>query len=61
MAENLQKGKHYKFRVKAVNSEGESEGLETDQSILAKNPFGKLSYFHMLDNHQRKTVNHEIL
>ena len=36
----LQEGKKYKFRVKAVNKEGESEPLETDQSILAKNPFG---------------------
>lgn len=35
----LQEGKKYKFRVKAVNKEGESEELETDQSILAKNPF----------------------
>lgn len=32
-------GKEYKFRVKAVNPEGESEPLETDTSILAKNPF----------------------
>ena len=35
----LQEGKKYKFRVKAVNKEGESEELETDQSIVAKNPF----------------------
>ncbi|UYV65935.1 unc-22 [Cordylochernes scorpioides] len=32
-------GKDYKFRVKAVNAEGESEPLETDKSILAKNPY----------------------
>lgn len=37
----LQEGKPYKFRVKAVNKEGESEPLETDKSIIAKNPFGK--------------------
>lgn len=31
----------YKFRVRAVNKEGESEPLETDGFILAKNPYGK--------------------
>ncbi|CAH1969101.1 unnamed protein product [Acanthoscelides obtectus] len=35
----LQEGKPYKFRVKAVNKEGESEPLETEKSIIAKNPF----------------------
>ncbi|XP_047491377.1 twitchin-like isoform X5 [Penaeus chinensis] len=35
----LQEGKKYKFRVKAVNAEGESEPLEADQAIIAKNPF----------------------
>lgn len=33
----------YKFRVRAVNKEGESEPLETDGFIVAKNPYGKLS------------------
>jgi hypothetical protein len=37
----LLEGKPYKFRVKAVNKEGESEELETEKSIVAKNPFGK--------------------
>ena len=37
----LQEGKKYKFRVKAVNKEGESEPLENDELILAKNPYGK--------------------
>jgi len=37
----LEPGKRYKFRVKAVNSEGESEALVTDTDILAKDPFGK--------------------
>lgn len=37
----LQEGKPYKFRVKAVNKEGESEPLEAEKSIIAKNPFGK--------------------
>ena len=36
----LLEGKPYKFRVKAVNKEGESEELEADRSIIAKNPFG---------------------
>lgn len=38
---NLTPGKEYKFRVAAVNAEGESKPLETDHSIIAKNPFGK--------------------
>lgn len=40
----LQEGKPYKFRVKAVNKEGESEPLETEKSIIAKNPFGKYEF-----------------
>ena len=39
--ENLVPGQEYKFRVAAVNAEGESEPLVTDHSIIAKNPFGK--------------------
>lgn len=35
----LQEGHEYDFRVKAVNDEGESEPLETDKSIIAKNPY----------------------
>lgn len=35
----LTPGNEYKFRVSAVNAEGESEPLVTDQSIIAKNPF----------------------
>ncbi|KAL1471015.1 hypothetical protein MTO96_023934 [Rhipicephalus appendiculatus] len=35
----LQPGKTYKFRVKAANRQGESEPLEADKSIVAKNPF----------------------
>lgn len=38
---NLEPGQEYKFRVMAVNSEGESEPLDADQTIVAKNPFGK--------------------
>ena len=36
---NLTPGKEYKFRVSAINSEGESKPLEAEQSIIAKNPF----------------------
>lgn len=35
----LQKGKKYKFRVKAVNKEGASEPLETETDVVAKNPY----------------------
>ncbi|XP_021713429.1 twitchin isoform X5 [Aedes aegypti] len=37
----LQEGQHYKFRVKAINDEGESEPLETEEYTVAKNPFDK--------------------
>lgn len=37
----LQEGKSYKFRVRAVNKEGESEELETEKPIIAKNPFNE--------------------
>jgi Fibronectin type III domain len=32
--------KKYKIRVKAVNKEGESEPLEMDEAIMARNPYG---------------------
>ena len=38
---NLTPGHEYKFRVKAVNPEGESEPLDGERSIVAKNPFGE--------------------
>lgn len=38
----LTPGNEYSFRVFAVNTEGESEPLETETSIIAKNPFGKI-------------------
>lgn len=41
--DNLTPGQEYKFRVSAVNAEGESEPLEAEQTIIAKNPFGKFS------------------
>ena len=37
----LNEGKDYQFRVKAVNSEGESEPLETSIPTTAKNPYCK--------------------
>ena len=44
----LEPGKKYKFRVKAVNSEGESEPLANDNEILAKDPYGQyLSLIHI--------------
>lgn len=39
--ENLVPGQEYKFKVMAVNAEGESEPLEAEKSIIAKNPFSK--------------------
>lgn len=38
----LTPGKKYKFRVRAVNKEGESDPLETTDAILAKNPYGEI-------------------
>lgn len=38
---NLVPGKNYKFRVRAVNKEGDSDELQTEKSTLAKNPFGE--------------------
>lgn len=35
----LQEGHEYKFRVKAINDEGESEPLESEGTIVAKNPY----------------------
>lgn len=39
----LEPGKKYKFCVKAVNAEGESEPLVTATEVLAKDPYGKIS------------------
>ena len=37
----LSEGHEYLFRVKAVNEEGESEPLEADHAITAKDPYGE--------------------
>lgn len=37
--EGLQPGHKYKFRVKAVNRQGDSDPLTSDKEIVAKNPF----------------------
>ncbi|KAI1705639.1 fibronectin type III domain-containing protein [Ditylenchus destructor] len=39
VVEGLTKGSQYKFRVRAVNAEGKSDPLDTDQLVQAKNPF----------------------
>lgn len=36
---NLTPGKRYKFRVRACNKEGDSDELETDHAIVAKDPY----------------------
>lgn len=41
----LNEGKDYLFRVKAVNSEGESEPLETPIPTTAKNPYSKHNFY----------------
>lgn len=41
----LNEGKDYQFRVKAVNSEGESDPLETTIPTTAKNPYSKYLNF----------------
>lgn len=40
--------KEYLFRVKAVNAIGESEPLETEKSIIAKNQFGIVLIYYYL-------------
>ena len=42
----LEPGRKYKFRVKAVNEEGESAPLVSDTETLAKDPWGKLTHPH---------------
>lgn len=45
----LTEGRDYHFRVAALNDNGESEFLETDSPVTAKNPFGNsLEYFSFI-------------
>lgn len=37
----LNPGSEYKFRVTAVNNEGDSEPLTSERGVIAKNPFGE--------------------
>ena len=39
--DGLEEGQEYNFRVTAINDEGESDPLEGDKPIKAKNPFGE--------------------
>ena len=39
-ADGLEPGHQYKFRIRAVNPEGESDNLESLKPITAKDPFG---------------------
>lgn len=41
----LKKGQAYQFRVKAVNKEGQSDPLVTEDSTTAKNPWSMLNAF----------------
>lgn len=50
----LNPGSEYKFRVTAVNDEGDSEPLVAERPIVAKNPFG--SYLHFITNNNILTL-----
>ncbi|KAJ8930891.1 hypothetical protein NQ314_016312 [Rhamnusium bicolor] len=64
----LTPGAEYKFRVTAVNNEGDSEPLVSDRPIVAKNPFGivfivtvlKKKYMYLLFNLQMNLANLEL-
>lgn len=55
----LQEGHQYKFRIIAENKNGDSEPLETESPVTAKNPFGEFflfdaNIFLMLNCHFRQ-------
>lgn len=41
----LNPGSEYKFRVTAVNDEGDSEPLTSERGVVAKNPYGMLMFY----------------
>ena len=51
--DDLTEGKKYKFRVRAVNKEGQSEPLESQEAVTAKNPY---RYIILVLNLQRKDI-----
>ena len=57
----LEPGHQYKFRVTAVNDEGDSEPLEAERAILAKNPFGKLAFMMILQNILQKIPKYQFV
>ncbi len=50
----LQEGHEYLFRVRAITDEGESEPLEADAAIKAKNPYSKNVAMLCLHDHMSK-------
>lgn len=46
----LTEGRDYHFRVAALNDNGESDFLETDSPVTAKNPFGNSLFIFHLSN-----------
>lgn len=52
----LEPGHQYKFRVTAVNDEGDSEPLETEKAILAKNPFGESADTNVARSQQQSYI-----
>jgi hypothetical protein len=57
----LQEGHEYMFRVKAVNDEGESEPLESDAAIKAKDPYGETGTVQPLSMHEDKNKETKII